>query len=59
MFNLNFTIMKKKDLKKMNDMGVIDKLTNVEVNQIKGGKLKVEGNLGLKISNLKWRQDEV
>lgn len=53
MFNLNFTIMKKKDLKKMNDMGVIDKLTNVEVNQIKGGKLKVEGNLGLKISNLK------
>lgn len=45
--------MRKKELKKMNDMTLIDQLTHTEVNQIKGGKVKVEGNLNVKISNSK------
>lgn len=47
--------MKKKEFKKMNDMVLIDRLTNTEVNQIKGGKTKwkVEGSLNVKVSNLK------
>lgn len=43
--------MKKKELKKMNDVALIDQLTNAEVNRIKGGKIKVEGSLNVKISN--------
>lgn len=45
--------MKKKDFKKMNDMTLIDQLTHAEVNQVKGGKKKIEGGLSVKISNLK------
>lgn len=45
--------MKKKELKKMNDMTRIDQLTHTEVNQVKGGKAKIEGNLNIKISNSK------
>ncbi len=45
--------MKKKEFKSVNDMTLIDQLTNKEVNQIKGGKVKVEGTVSIKISNLK------
>lgn len=45
--------MKKKELKKMNDMTLVDQLTHTEVNQVKGGKAKIEGNLNIKISNSK------
>lgn len=45
--------MKKKEFKKMNDMTLMDRLTHAEVNNIKGGKVKVEGNLNIKISNCK------
>lgn len=45
--------MKKKEFKKMNDVTLIDQLTNSEVNQVKGGKVKVEGTLNVKISNNK------
>lgn len=46
-------IMKKKELSKVNDMLLIDRMTNTEVNQVKGGKWKVEGTLSFKISNEK------
>lgn len=46
--------MKKKVFKTVNDMSAIDKMTNVEVNNVKGGsKVHVEGGLNVKISNLK------
>lgn len=45
--------MKKKELSKVNDMLLIDRMTNTEVNQVKGGKWKVEGTLSFKISNEK------
>lgn len=43
--------MRKKNLKNGNEMSLIDKMTNAEINNIKGGKWKVEGSLNIKISN--------
>lgn len=34
-------------------MTLMDRLTHAEVNKIKGGKAKIEGNLNIKISNYK------
>lgn len=45
--------MKKRVFKTVNDMSAIDKMTNAEVNDVKGGKkVKIEGGLNIKISNL-------
>lgn len=45
--------MKKRIFETVNDMSAIDKMTNAEVKDVKGGKkVHVEGGLNIKISNL-------
>lgn len=44
--------MKKKNLKNGNEMSLMDKMTNTEINKIKGGKVKIEGSATIKISNM-------
>lgn len=44
--------MRKKNLKNGNEMSLMDKMTNTEINKIKGGKWKVEGSATIKISNM-------